>query len=270
MPRQTIKETVPHRQNKPLPESKRSHGGGIWRLSIILLTIALISLVLEYIGVINAIPKFGRMQPYTFNLIGLQKGSFPDISADLWSHSFIQKLGQQDVVVGYPNGEFRPQRPITRGEFAAMLYSAFPPNATVSESQFQDVSQEYWGTPAITNATERGFFTGYPGGDFRPNQTMSKADALVAITNGLNLQPNNSISQTLSRYQDAQQIPDYAKSAVAAATEAGIVVNYPNENRLNPQQNLTRAEASSLMYQALVSQGKANEIPSQFIVNGSP
>jgi hypothetical protein len=53
---------------------------------------------------------------------------------------------------------------------------------------------------------------------------------------------------------------------VSAATKAGLVVNYPNSQLLNPNRNITRAEVSALVYQALVKAGKAKPIASKYAV----
>ncbi|HAA26847.1 MAG TPA: S-layer protein, partial [Cyanobacteria bacterium UBA8553] len=53
---------------------------------------------------------------------------------------------------------------------------------------------------------------------------------------------------------------------VSAATKAGLVVNYRNPKLLNPNRNATRAEVVALVYQALVKAGKAEAIPSKYVV----
>lgn len=64
-------------------------------------------------------------------------------------------------------------------------------------------------------------------------------------------------------YQDAEQIPQYAVDDVAATTTAGIVVNYPDRQVLNPTRPATRGEVAALIHQALVSQGKTAPIADQ-------
>jgi uncharacterized surface protein with fasciclin (FAS1) repeats len=96
--------------------------------------------------------------------------------------------------------------------------------------------------------------------------------ALVALANGLDLSSTNITPDVLKNYYiDANAIPDYAVDPVAAATEAKLVVNYPNVQQLNPQAPLTRAEAAAILYQALVQSGQAepiasNEIAASYIV----
>jgi len=60
------------------------------------------------------------------------------------------------------------------------------PNA----SAFNDVPQGYWAEPPIPQAYEMGFMRDFPGNEFRPKQPMTKAQALVALMRGLNLDYN--------------------------------------------------------------------------------
>ncbi len=270
MSRQDVKNPIPNHtipSNREIPKQDSFRTTRMWNFLVIALTVALVAITLEYIGVINAIPKFGQRQPYSLNLRLWKPSSFPDIADNFWSDSFIKELAQQEIIIGYPNGEFRPTQPITRGEFAAMVHSAFPQNSTPSGIRFKDVPDDYWGISAIRNETKRGFFAGYPGGEFRPDQEMTKVDALVALVNGLKLKTDAPVPQVLSSYQDAQQIPEYGKTSIAAATQAGIIVNYPQKSWLRPRQSITRAEAATLIYQGLVYQEKVNPIPSEFIVS---
>ncbi|MBD0361556.1 MAG: S-layer homology domain-containing protein, partial [Coleofasciculus sp. C3-bin4] len=89
---------------------------------------------------------------------------------------------------------------------------------------------------------------------------------LVALASGLGLTPTASSKEVLQTYQDAKQIPNYAKQQVSAATKAGLVVNYPNPKLLNPNRDATRAEVAAFVYQALVEAGKVEPIPSKYVV----
>jgi uncharacterized surface protein with fasciclin (FAS1) repeats len=90
--------------------------------------------------------------------------------------------------------------------------------------------------------------------------------------NGLNLNASGSPTNIVSTYYtDAGAIPTYAVDDVAAATQANVVVNYPNVKELNPLQSLTRAEAAAHLYQTLVRLGQvqpiaSNQVAANYIV----
>lgn len=191
--------------------------------------------------------------------------NFTDVSSDYWALPFIQALAQRGVITGFPDGTFKPDQSVTRAEFAALIQKAFNQNPVrqLSSSGFRDVPANYWAASAIKQAYETGFLTGYPGDLFQPNQQIPKVQALVALTSGLGLSSNDNASTINSTYYtDASAIPNYAVNNVAAATQARIVVNYPNVNQLNPQVSLTRAEAAAILYQALVKQGQLQALGS--------
>ena len=115
---------------------------------------------------------------------------FPDLPADYWANPFIQKLAEINVVVGYPDGKFRPQQPIQRDEFAAMIHQAFEQKQIreiSSASQFKDVPENHWAEMAIAEAYETGFMQTTGENSFSPNLPVSKTDAIVALTNGLKM-----------------------------------------------------------------------------------
>ncbi|MBM0744234.1 S-layer homology domain-containing protein [Phormidium sp. CLA17] len=115
--------------------------------------------------------------------------SFPD-TQNYWAQPFIHNLAERDIVTGYPDNTFRPEQPVARDEFASILQQAFSQPAEreiASGSVYTDVPQGYWAAPAIQEAYEMGFMKGYPGGEFRPNQPVSRVEVLVSLAQNLNL-----------------------------------------------------------------------------------
>ncbi|MTJ10997.1 S-layer homology domain-containing protein [Anabaena sp. UHCC 0204] len=121
--------------------------------------------------------------------------TFSDVPSNYWAQPFIQGLAARNIVVGYPDGTFRPEQPINRDEFAAIIRKAFdqPPIRQIeSGAVYKDVPANHWAVRPIEEAYQQGFMTGYPGGYFRPNQPVSKVEAIVALNKGLNLTPDTS------------------------------------------------------------------------------
>jgi hypothetical protein len=191
---------------------------------------------------------------------------FSDVSSHFWAAPFIGLLAQRGILTGFLDGTFRPNAPVTRAEFSTMLEKAFDRPGNLQALQFSDVPLEYWASPAIAKSVQTGFMRGYPEGDFRPEQQIPKVQIFVALASGLNLLNPSDSTQVVSYYQDAAQIPPYGVDRVAAATTNSMVVNYPDPKLLTPNQIATRSDAAALIYQALVKDGKADRISSQYIV----
>lgn len=189
------------------------------------------------------------------------------VFSDLQNHfarECIIKLAEQKIVSGYPDGRFQPNATMTRAEFAAVLNEAFPQvEKAKSAAYFRDVPENHWAYSAIQSAYQREFFIGYPDGSFRPSQTLPRVQATVVLANGLEYSFPKQPDEILRLYfDDAGQIPSYAKNAVAAATLGSLVVNYPQIRQFQPNQSATRGEVSALLCQGL---NIANTIAPQYI-----
>ncbi|GAB4384593.1 MAG: S-layer homology domain-containing protein [Elainellaceae cyanobacterium] len=195
--------------------------------------------------------------------------TFADLSSDYWARPFIQELANRGVISGFPDGSFRPNDPVTRAQFAAMVRQAFNQSSVRQPVQFNDVPSNYWAAEAIREAYATGFLAGYPGNVFRPDEYIPRAQALVSLANGLGYAANGSANSALQTYSDAGSIPDWARPSIAAATDRQIVVNYPNVQMLNPNRATTRAEVAAFIYQALVSAGQVSAVSSPYIVGQS-
>lgn len=188
---------------------------------------------------------------------------FSDIQGH-WAQAYIQALAAKEIIAGFNDGTFRPSEPVTRAQFAAIISKAFAPAPERPASNFVDVRSNFWAYQAIQTAYRGGFLSGYPGQVFRPDERIPKVQALVSLVSGLKLRSEN--TSMLSVYNDAAQIPNYALTAIAGATDKGLVVNYPTVSQLNPNQNATRAEVAAFVYQSLVNAGRVEAIPSPYIV----
>lgn len=198
-----------------------------------------------------------------------QPTEFVDVPEDYWARPFITALAAQGIVNGFPGGYFQPDEPVTRAEFAALLQEAFDQAPGDKSVKYDDITDDFWGAPAVDRATSTGFMQGYPGDVFQPGQQIPRVQALVALVSGLDLKPPADPEQVVQSYQDAAEIPNYATEKVATATASGLVVNYPQQNSLNPNTNATRAEVAAFIYQALVNAGKLEPIESEYIVQRS-
>ncbi|NJL68128.1 MAG: S-layer homology domain-containing protein, partial [Microcoleus sp. SM1_3_4] len=112
-----------------------------------------------------------------------------------------------------------------------------------------------------------GYLRGYPDRAFRPDKEVPRVEAIAALASGLNLKPSAKASQILGSYTDSKKVPKWAVDKVAAATEAGIVVNHPNPKLLQPNQTATRAEVAAMVYQAMAKKGKVPAKDSKYVLS---
>lgn len=213
----------------------------------------------------------GALAPLVSPAPSFAQSTFSDVSSSYWARNFIAELAQRDIIAGFPDGTFKPDAPVTRAQFAAMLRKAnqeFNKGEQRGAVNFVDVASRYWAYTAIQDAYKTGFLSGYPGNVFRPEQNIPREQVLVSLANGLDYSASS--TNVLNYYNDASSISSWARTPIAAATEKRMVVNYANVKQLNPQRNATRAEVAAFIYQALVSEGTAQTISSQYIVDTAP
>lgn len=198
--------------------------------------------------------------------------SFEDIQGH-WAQGCINSLLDRGIIAGYPDNSFRPGNVITRAEYAAIVDQAFPEIADErSTTDFSDVPAYYWAYPAIQTALRKGFISGYPNGEFRPEDVIQQQEAYVAFASGLDYAiPDNPEQILQATYEEPANIDDYAVGKIAAATANGIVISPPKpqfEQRIFvPSDPVTRAQVAAAICQV-------NDLPgvaSEYIVNaGTP
>ncbi|WP_310483803.1 S-layer homology domain-containing protein [Chamaesiphon sp. VAR_48_metabat_403] len=178
-----------------------------------------------------------------------------------WAEPFIRSLVAKDIIKGYPDGTFKPDRPVTRAEFAALLNRAFELQSVRSPAKFKDVTARYWARTVIQKAYQSGFLAGYPDATFKPDRQINRIESIVALTNGNKFAPSGNLDLN-SVYGDAQQVPSYGQNALIAATQKCIAVSAEYDNSKLPGGNFgaetvaTRADVAAYIHQVLVSAGK--------------
>jgi S-layer homology domain len=182
-----------------------------------------------------------------------------DVSGN-WAEPFIKVLVEKDIIKGYPDGTFRPDQPITRAEFAALLNKAFDLKPIREGRKFKDVPKNYWAADVIQKAYRSGFLAGYPG-SFGPKQNLLRIQGLVSLVNGSKLEPAGSLDLN-SVFGDAAQVPSYGQNALIAATQKCVAVSVEYDSSRLPGGNFgpntvaTRADVAAYIHQVLVGAGR--------------
>ena len=181
-----------------------------------------------------------------------------------WAEPFIKVLVEKGIIAGYPDGSFRPDQPVNRAEFAALLTKAFDLEPTRESRAFPDVPKKFWGASAIDKAYRAGFLSGYPNNRFGPTQNIVRIESLVSISNGNKLQADANGPKVDELFTDSAQVPSFGREALVAATQkcVAVSVSYPEGKTFNPNGVATRADVAAFIHQALVASGKLTALDS--------
>ena len=104
-----------------------------------------------------------------------------DIRPGDWYADTVGYAVQKGIVSGYPDGRFKPNKPITRAEFASIA-SRFDALAQGQAIAFSDLAPSHWGYRAIGSAASKGWISGYPDNTFRPEKAITRAE-VTSVTN---------------------------------------------------------------------------------------
>lgn len=180
--------------------------------------------------------------------------AFPDVSSSYWAYPFIAALSARGIIGGFPDGTFRPNQPVTRSQYAIQLQKAFTKPDQSPPKQFSDVPATY--TEAVDKAVKSNFMSGYPDGTFRPEQQVSRVEAVTSMVKGLGTQIPADPESVLQPYQDNGQIPGWAREKMAAAIQAGLFSGDPDTKLLKPNESASRADIAALVYKGMAATGQ--------------
>jgi len=163
-----------------------------------------------------------------------------------WAASYIQKLMDKGIVVGRPDGSFKPNDKITRAEYMAVLFRSLNMEQIAADGPtFTDVSPEAWYGPYVGALTVSGIITGFPDGRLQPNQVMTREEACVILYRAWkNKLPSGAGSA--SKLVDESQLSPWSRDAVKALVQAGIIQGSSNGD-LQLKQSITRAEVAKMV-----------------------
>lgn len=166
-----------------------------------------------------------------------------------WAEDSISKAVKLGIVNGFPDGTFKPDDPMTRLQFAAMIVRALKLTASGSAASFADQSDiPAWAEDAVAAAVQMGILQGYEDQTLRPNQTINRAEMITML---MRVQKTDFPAQPNSTtFKDSEEIPAWAKSSVDYAVSQGLVVGN-DENLFAPGDAATRAEAVTVLLRML-------------------
>lgn len=183
------------------------------------------------------------------------ESTFSDINGH-WAKSFIDTLNEKNVVAGYEDNTFRPENAITRQEMAVMLVRALgienQVNADAATAYSDDAEIASWAKPHVALLTEQNIYRGYGEGHFGPNRNISREEVVALISRLVTKEPTEMLALT---FGDADQIKEWFVADVEKVYSLGLIRGY-EDGTFRPEGTITRAEAATIIYNFMSSEGK--------------
>ncbi|MFC5471830.1 S-layer homology domain-containing protein [Cohnella suwonensis] len=178
--------------------------------------------------------------------------NFNDIAGH-WSEANINQAVSSGIVNGYLDGTFKPEKTVTRAEFAVMLMNALKPKSEEAALTFNDSAKiGAWAQKAVAQAVQLGIIKGYEDGSFRPDAVITRAEMVAMIAKALGYSAGE---DTVTGFADDNDIPAWAKASVSYVKQAGIVQG-KGSNKFAPSGHATRAEAVTVLLNMLAHMSK--------------
>jgi hypothetical protein len=164
----------------------------------------------------------------------------------------VESLANRGLVKGLDDGTFRPDSLLTRAQFCQMLVNSFPTQTSSPPRSFPDVDLSAWYATAVQTAVDSGWMIGFDDGSFRPNEPLTKAQAITTLAR----------SASLPAREGTAPFPDTVGHWSQEAVSAFFLADPPllesrfqryiaPRGELSPDQRITRGQAAMLMASAL-------------------
>ena len=174
---------------------------------------------------------------------------FSDVNPEDWFYNNVMAAVDAGIVSGQGDGIFNPYGQVTRRDFAIMVVKLLLNGEEPEEAEttpFTDVADDDYALNAIAYCAENGIISGYEG-EFRPGDKITRQEAAAVMRNALELAD---ASSDIELFSDDAKIASWAKGNVYACKAAGIFTG-DNMGNFNATSSLTRAEAASIMVNAM-------------------
>lgn len=172
-----------------------------------------------------------------------QAARFNDMSGH-WAQSAVQHMTALKLLNGYQDGNFRPERSISRAEFVAVLDRMFGFTGQGSD-QFVDLAAADWYYEAMLRANGSGIIQGVDSTHLAPAASLTREDAVVMLDRAFQLSAGTEAAEQLHQFSDYDDLSSYSRKAFTYFINEKIVNGY--NGKLQPKAPITRAETAKLL-----------------------
>lgn len=173
-----------------------------------------------------------------------------------WAQDAVNDMGSRMIVSGVASSVFKPDRIITRSEFAAIIVRALGLAPGDGRTGFKDVPSSEWYAGYVETAYAYGIVTGYDDDTFGPEDNINREQAVTMISRAMKITglEVDVSEEVLAQFADASDISSYAMDGVKACVAAGLI-NGRDGAVIAPQKSITRAEIAVMVQRLLQKSG---------------
>ena len=168
---------------------------------------------------------------------------FKDVD-DHWAYNALDWAVENGVMTGTSADTMSPDGLLTRAQMATMIDRLYGAYKGADISAFTDVAMGSWYYDYIAQAVQMGTMAGYDGNIMRPNDHITREQAIVVIARALCLMME--YDEDLSKFSDAGLVGSWAYADICRMVEKEFVAGYPN-GMLGPKDNITRAQMAQIL-----------------------
>lgn len=174
---------------------------------------------------------------------------FPDVPSSYPHAKAIDALSTRGVIAGNPDGTFRPKDSVNRAAMLKLLYTAADRSPQAAGRCFNDVQPGSWYEPFVCDAAASGFVQGYAGGAFKPDQAVTRAEALKLTIAVLGIAEAD-LTAPVQMYRDVKATEWYARYVHTALARGILPIPGQEGDDYMPALSLTRGEAAAYIWNA--------------------
>lgn len=196
--------------------------------------------------ILSVVLAFALCVCITPSVLGASPSGFYDVTQSDWFAGDVAYAVDKGLMNGTDAHHFSPGVTMTRGMAVTLLYRlAGAPS--VSGNSFSDVKTSDWYGPAVQWASQNGIVSGYGGGRFGPNDTLTRQQfAAILYRYAQYKHYDTSISGDLSQYSDRGSVSSYAREAVTWAVGKNLISG-TSSTTLTPGGSATRAQGVAIL-----------------------
>ena len=197
----------------------------------------------RFCAIILAVAMVMTMIPVA---VAASPSSYDDISGH-WAESSIDRWSGYGVVNGAGDGQFAPDRTLTRAEAAQIFANLLGLTAAASLGQYVDVAVGSWYYDAIAKCVAAGILTGTGGATMSPETVISRQELFVMYARALSIQPKTSADTS---FTDSASVASWAAGYINALADMGAIQG-GGDGSLDPAGDINRASFVALLDQSI-------------------